>query len=260
MARCSSFSHRATTQLPTLRLIRQSTAAGAPRVQRAVVSVGIHHDGDRSLTRRLSGIIHLAPALAPGARLPGGIPSSVLCPFLSAVLSSSSLAHELERGHGGQGVGRTRQLPRADPGRPLLALAATHRHLGHRRHDRADRHRHAAGGPPLAAAEGLHPLPHLLFHAAGALDRRHRHRLELDLQPHLRHPQRVARRRRVGGHLARLARRSRRRALRGARRRRSGPRLASSSSSSWPACKTSARISWRRRRSMGRMPGSVSGM
>ncbi len=73
--------------------------------------------------------------------------------------------------------------------RPLLAFPATHRHLGDRRHDRADRHRHAAGDPPLAAAERVHPLPHVLLHAAGALGGRHRHRLELDLQPHLRHSQ-----------------------------------------------------------------------
>ena len=38
-------------------------------------------------------------------------------------------------------------------------------------------------------AERVHALSHLLLHAAGALGGGHRHRLELDLQPHLRHSQ-----------------------------------------------------------------------
>ena len=43
--------------------------------------------------------------------------------------------------------------------------------------------------PALEPTERVHPLPHHLLHAAGALVGRHRHRLELDLQPDLRHPQ-----------------------------------------------------------------------
>ena len=92
------------------------------------------------------------PHLADAARLalsgghvlraagPAALPRLHGLPVLPVDLSQ---LHQLERGDGGQGVGRARQLPRADP-RPD-ALAATQPDLGHRRHGGADRHWHGAG-------------------------------------------------------------------------------------------------------------------
>ena len=65
---------------------------------------------------------------------------------------------------------------------------------------------------------------------------------------------------RVRGPFTGMARRSGRRALRGAHRGDLGHDRLLSSSSSWPVCRMSARISWKRRPSMARTPGSVSGM
>ncbi|CAA9539353.1 MAG: hypothetical protein AVDCRST_MAG59-681, partial [uncultured Thermomicrobiales bacterium] len=128
----------------------------------------------------------------------------------------------LERRDRDQDLRRPGELRRIGGRRSLPVGAPQQSGLGRGRHGCAAGDRDGPGAAALEPTEGLHPLPDHLLPAPHPADRRHRHHLELDLQPHLRHPQHLAGRDRPRSGLPRLARRPRRRPLRRPHRRHLG--------------------------------------